>query len=44
MQIGQGDDFVALGDALHHVVAAVLAATDHGHYPHLEADFRCGFA
>lgn len=45
MQIGQGNDLVALGDALHHVVAAILAAADHGHDPHLGAAvFVCFFA
>lgn len=36
MQIGKCDNFVTLGDALHHVVAAILAATHHCHHAHLD--------
>lgn len=39
MQIGKRDNFVTLGDALHHIVAAILAATHHCHHAHLNGLF-----
>lgn len=36
MQIGKRDYFVTFGDALHHIVAAILAATHHRHHSHFD--------
>lgn len=44
MQIGQCDDLVSFGNALHHIVAAVLSTADHCDDPHFgQADWMSVF-